>query len=74
MARPKIYADAAERQAAYRARNAKIEATVSPEVAASIDDIARSLAVSKNELVRSMIRFALTNRNWKQSGLIWGGK
>lgn len=74
MGRPKIYADAAERQAAYRARNSKVEATITPDMAATIEEIAQGLDVSKNTLVRAMLRFALTNHNWKKSGLIWGAK
>lgn len=74
MARPKIYADATERQSAFRARNAKVDATISKEMDASIKEIAVHLDVSKNMLVRSMLRFALTNHNWKKSGIVWGGK
>lgn len=72
MARPKIYPDAAARQAAYRARTVKLEAAVSPQVGASIAEISEHLEVPKNMLIKSMIRFALTNRDWKKQGLIWG--
>ena len=32
-------------------------------------EIAAELDCSKNELMQSLVRFALTNRNWKQVGL-----
>jgi hypothetical protein len=43
---------------------------IRPEVAETIREIAEALDASGNEVVNSLIRFALTNRNWKQLGLM----
>lgn len=63
--RPRKYASAAERQAAYRNRWATIEVRVTPEQAATVEDIARERDISRNELVFAMLQFALTNHNWR---------
>lgn len=60
---------AAARKAAYRANKARIDFTDKPEIAATLAEIAADLDCSKNELMQSLVRFALTNRNWKQVGL-----
>jgi hypothetical protein len=67
MARPKKYASAAERQAAYRAREAHrlIEVRLPPGVVESLDSIAADTDISRNELVYRLIAFALTSRNWR---------
>lgn len=71
MARPKIYASAAERQAAYRENNARIDVVIPKELNATLDDVAATLDMTKNSLVNAMIRFALTNHNWKTQGAAW---
>ena len=71
MARPKIYANAAERQAAYRENNARVDLVLPKDLNATLDDIAQSLDLTKNSLVNAMVRFALTNRNWKTQGAAW---
>jgi hypothetical protein len=68
MARPKIHENAAERVAAYREKNARLDVTVTPELAATLQDIADTLDTTKNALINGMIRFSLTNRNWKTQG------
>lgn len=67
--RPPVHASAAARKAAYRAAKARIDYTDSPEIVAKLHEIAAELDCSTNELVRSMVRFAQTNRNWRQLGL-----
>jgi hypothetical protein len=67
--RPAIHRNAAARQAAYRARKARLDVAIKPEIADTIGEIAQALDASRNEVVNSLIRFALTNRNWKQLGL-----
>lgn len=64
-----IHASAAARKAAYRATKARIDFTDKPEIASTLAEIAADLDCSKNELMQSLVRFALTNRNWKQVGL-----
>lgn len=67
--RPPVHATAAERKAAYRSAKARIDYTDSPEIVAKLHETAAELDCSVNELMRSMVRFAQTNRNWKQLGL-----
>ena len=64
-----VHASAAARKAAYRADKARIDFTDKPEIASTLSEIAADLDCSKNELLQSIVRFALTNRNWKQVGL-----
>lgn len=64
-----VHASAAARKAAYRAEKARIDYTDKPAIAATLDEIAAELDCSKNELMQSLVRFALTNRNWKTVGL-----
>ena len=64
-----VHASAAARKAAYRAEKKRIDYTDKPAIAATLDEIAAVLDCSKNELMQSLVRFALTNRNWKTVGL-----
>lgn len=64
-----VHASAAARKAAYRAQKARIDYTDKPAIAATLEEIAAELDCSKNELMQSLVRFALTNRNWKTVGL-----
>lgn len=68
--RPAIHASSAARQRAHRARLARLDVAIKPEIAETISEIAEQLNCSRNEVVNSLIRFALTNRNWKQVGLM----
>ncbi|WP_157007932.1 hypothetical protein [Xenophilus azovorans] len=67
------YALSRERVKAHRQSHARLDVTVKPETKASIDSIARELGFSANEVVRELLAFALTNRNWKQVGLVGRG-
>lgn len=64
-----VHASAAARKAAYRAEKARIDYTDKLAIAATLEEIAAELDCSKNELMQSLVRFALTNRNWKTVGL-----
>ena len=64
-----VHASAAARKAAYRAEKKRIDYTDKPAIAATLEEIAAELDCSKNELMQSLVRFALTNRNWKMLGL-----
>lgn len=66
--RPRLHASNAARQAAYR--QTKSTVTITSNQAESIARIAAQLDQSSAEVLRSMIRFALTNRNWTQLGLL----
>lgn len=69
MGRPKKYATAAERQAAYRASYALKSVRLIPETAATIEELAKMLDVPETEVLNSLINFALLNRNWHTLGL-----
>jgi len=64
--RPRKYTTAAERQAAYRARNEGVVTWRLAEVPAKIAEIAAQVDVSANELAYQMLKFALSNRDWRQ--------
>lgn len=72
--RPAIHASSAARQRAHRAKLARLDVAIKPEIADTIAEIADQLDCSRNEVVNSLIRFALTNRNWKQVGLMGAGR
>jgi len=67
--RKPVHANAAARKAAYRAEKARIDFTDAPHIIAKLKETAQELDCSVNELLQSMVRFAETNRNWKQVGL-----
>jgi hypothetical protein len=69
MARPKLYENAAERQAAFRANNHRHDLVVGKDLNQTLDEIAVKLETPKNALINSMLRFALTNHDWKKRGL-----
>lgn len=69
MARPKKYASDAEKQAAYRGRYAVFDVRLIPETLATIDKLALAWDVSRNEVMNSLVNFALLNRNWFTVGL-----
>jgi hypothetical protein len=68
--RPAIHVDSAARVRAHRAKQARLDVLIKPEIAETLASIAGELDCSKNELLNSLIRFALTNRNWRQLGLM----
>lgn len=69
MGRPRKYATASERQAAYRNRYAVVNARVTKETADTLDKLADQLDVPRTEVINSMIIYALLNRNWHTLGL-----
>lgn len=69
MGRPRKYADDAARQAAYRDRYAVIDARLERETVETLDKIAKYLDVPRTEVIASLLKFALLNRNWLQLGL-----
>lgn len=68
-----VHACDADRVKAHREAHARLDVTVSPDLKASISGIASSLGFREAEVVRDMLKFALTNRNWKQVGLTGRG-
>lgn len=71
MGRPRKYASAAEKQAAYRQRWVVRSLRLEAETDETIKRIADEFDASPNEVINSLIKFALTNRNWHTQGL-WG--
>jgi len=67
--RKPVHASSAARKAAYRAERARVDYTDAPHIVAKLRETAAQLDCSVNELLQSMVRFAETNRNWKQVGL-----
>jgi len=70
MGRPKTYENAADRQAAFRAANRRVDLVIPHELGETLDQISEKLSLTKNSLVTAMIRFALTNHDWKTRG-VW---
>jgi len=67
--RPKLYASAAERQAAYKARYAVLEVRLDPTTADTITKVAQQLDVPRAELLSQLVKHGLLNRNWAKDGL-----
>lgn len=71
MARPKIHEDAKARKASYLAGRDRFDLTTNKVVGDSIRELAAMYGATNNEVINDLLRYALTNRNWKQSGLLW---
>lgn len=67
--RPRKYASASERQAAYRARAPEMCFRAEDKTVDTLDRIAADLDVSRADLLLSMTKFALTNHDWARFGL-----
>ncbi len=70
--RPRVHASDSVRVAEFRSKNARLDVPISLPTGQTIDDLASQFGCSKAVVVRSLLRFALTNRDWKKQGLIWG--
>jgi hypothetical protein len=71
MARPRIHSDAAAKRAAHLTDRARLEVITSAQIAQTVAELAAQYDASKNEVINDLIRFALTNRDWKAQGLLW---
>lgn len=67
--RPRKYASASERQAAYRARAPEVCFRAEEKTVETLDRIADTIGRSRAELLLSMTKFALTNHDWARFGL-----
>jgi hypothetical protein len=67
--RPKKYASAAERQAAYRARAVEVSFRADPGTVETLGRIAETIDVPRTDLLLSMTKFALANHDWARFGL-----
>lgn len=67
--RPRKYASASERQAAYRARAPEVCFRAEPKTVETLDRIADTLDQSRADVLLSMTKFALANHDWARFGL-----
>lgn len=67
--RPRKYASAAEKQAAFRARFPTICVRVEPKTADTIQKIGDASGRTQQETMLSLVKFALTNRDFVNLGL-----
>lgn len=68
--RPRKYASEADRQKAFRKRQAVIQVRVKPETVETFDRIATTLGYSRQEVVYALLMSGLNNnRNWQQTGI-----
>jgi len=56
----------AERQKAYRARHKSVD--VGESMTATIKRFAKHFELTEDQVTRELIRFALCNKNWMQTG------
>ena len=54
---------------AYRARAAEVCVRLEPKTMTTLDSIADEIGYTRNELMQSMVKFGLTNRDWRNEGL-----
>ncbi|WP_234640664.1 hypothetical protein [Delftia tsuruhatensis] len=64
----------AARVAKHRATHARLDVSVPAHISSTIDELAEMFGTSRAVVLRSMLRFALTNRDWKKLGLLWVGE
>lgn len=63
--RPRKHVDAAAKQRAYRANNEGVVTWRLGDVATKVADIAREADIPANELAHQMLKYALSNRDWR---------
>jgi len=67
--RPAKYANAAERQAAFRARNTVKTFAIDGKVAPTIAKLAETFELDQTEVLNHLLKFALANRDWNRAGM-----
>ena len=70
--RPRIHASDSARVAEFRSKHARLDVAIPPPIGSTIADLASQYGCSKAVVVKSLLRFALTNRDWRSQGLLWG--
>lgn len=66
-----VTGNSASRVAAHRERHERLDVSVTLHMGATIAELALYFGCTKADVVRSMLRYAATNRDWKRQGLIW---
>lgn len=64
MGRPRTYATAAEKQAAFRARYPTLTVRTKPTTKETITQLCKAMDLSESDVVNQLLQFALTNRAW----------
>lgn len=60
------------RVAAHRAKHARLDVSISPSMLKTVSELASENGAQRADVVRMLLRYALTNRDWKAQGLLWG--
>lgn len=71
MGRPKIHETGADRRAAHLADKDRFDFITTKLMGESIRELAAAYECSNSEVLNDLVRYALTNRNWKTQGLLW---
>lgn len=71
--RPRLHASDSQRVGEFLSTKVRIEVLLPPETGVRLSEIASALDCSRNALLVSAVKFALTNRDWRRLGL-WGEK
>lgn len=71
MGRPKLYGSAAERRRAFLMDKDRFDLVVPKHIGDTVRELAAEFDASTNDVLIDLVRYALTNRNWKHSGLLW---
>jgi len=67
-----VTGNACSRVAEHRAQYGRLDVSIPLHLEETIADLARENHAKKADVVRILLRFALTNRDWKSQGLLWG--
>lgn len=59
------------RVAEHRSKHVRLDVSILPRTGDAIDALASQYDCSRAVVVRSLLRFALTNRDWSKVGLVW---
>ena len=68
MGRPRLYASAAEKQKAFRARYVVRSIRIKSETDETLLRLSETLDLPVSEIVNQLLQFALTNRAWHVLG------
>jgi hypothetical protein len=71
MGRKKIHADAQARRVAYLADKMRFDLILTTRIGNTVNDLAAQYETSTSQVLNDLIRYALTNRDWKGQGLLW---
>jgi len=67
--RPAKHTDAAARQKAWRAANKVKTVRLDGKLAPTIAKLAEQFETTETHVINNMLRFALVNKNWTQTGI-----